>query len=145
MTWRQFKNPMIEPYQKDLSFRIAHQVLPTNTYLFSKNISKTKSCHFCTGEETLQHLFLDCPMVKPFINYVELLLTAHTNIPTILTFSNLIFHNLPKISEPHLDRLVHYILTEIKYTIWNIRNKVKKEHITATTDTLTYNFVNNID
>ena len=67
MTWRQLKNPMIEPYQKDLSFRVAHQVLPTNTYLFSKNISKTKSCHFCTGEETLQHLFLDCPIGNPLL------------------------------------------------------------------------------
>ena len=143
-TWRQFKNPMIEPYQKDLSFRVAHQVLPTNTYLFSKNISKTKSCHFCTGEETLQHLFLDWPMVKPFINYAELLITAHTNIPTILTFSNFIFHNLPKISDLYLDRPVHYILSEIKYTIWHIRNKVKHDQYTATTDTLTYHFVNTI-
>ena len=144
ITWRIFKDPMIEPFRKDLSYRVAHHVLPTNSYLFNKNISRTKSCYFCTGEETLQHLFLYCPLVKPFINYVELLLTSHTNSPIILSFPDLIFHNFHKFSDPHLNRLVHFILTEIKYTIWHTRNKVKKEHITATTDTLTYHFINNI-
>ena len=79
ITWRIFKDPMVEPFQKDLSHRVAHHVLPTNSSLFNKNISRTKRCYFCTGEETLQHLFLDCTLVKPFINYVELLLTSHTN------------------------------------------------------------------
>ena len=144
ITWRIFKNSMIEPYQKDLCYRVAHQVLPTNNYLFNKNISRTKSCYFCTGDETLQHLFLDCPLVKPFINYVELLITTHTNTPTALSFPDLIFHNFPKLSDPHLNRLVHFILTEIKYTIRHTRNRVKHEHITASTDTLTYHFINTI-
>ena len=133
--WRIFKNSMIEPHQKDLSYRVAHQLLPTNTHLFKKHISKTKSCYVFTGDVTLQQLFLDCPLVQPFIKYVKLLLTTH-NTPTILSFPDLIFYNFSKLSDPYLNRLAHYILSEIKYIIWHTCNRVNNDKITATTDTL---------
>ena len=72
--WKNLNSNCIDPVVRDTSFRICHEVLYVNYYLFVKHISKTKACPFCANVETLNHLFIECKLVKPLIKIVLLLL-----------------------------------------------------------------------
>ena len=48
-------------------FRILHRLLPTGRYLYSRHLTETPMCDFCSHEEeTLLHLFRECPAVQSF-------------------------------------------------------------------------------
>ena len=47
--------------------RIIHRIIPTNRYLCLRKITNNSSCSFgCGDEETIEHLFYDCPIVQLF-------------------------------------------------------------------------------
>ena len=48
-------------------FRILHRLLPTGRYLYLRHLTETPMCDFCSHEEeTLLHLFWECPAVQSF-------------------------------------------------------------------------------
>jgi hypothetical protein len=60
-----------DTYIQWLQSRIIHRILPTNSLLKKMNIADSDLCSFCgSNEETLNHLFWDCVMIKPLINYI---------------------------------------------------------------------------
>ena len=52
---------------KWFQMRILYRTLPTNRLLFLKKIKESSICNFCNNDEqTLTHLFWDCPIVQSF-------------------------------------------------------------------------------
>lgn len=111
---------------KSLHYRMAHDVLYVNYYLFSKRISKIKSCTFCTGIETVTHLFMECKFVNPLNKAVIFLLNKVSD--NKVTFSERTFRFLEL---PTLDKYIHNIslvlISESRYIIWRTRNLSKHE------------------
>ena len=140
-TWQFFKITKLEPHLKDLSWKIAHRAIPTNTLLTKIHISKIKSCYFCTGEETLEHLFFNCRTIQPFIHYIDLLITAYTKTPYILTAKHILYHNIDILRSPYHNRIIHYLISLSKSTIWTLRNDAKFNNKNITTDTITHRFI----
>ena len=74
--WQLCYSRFLDPELRTHSFRIAHQVLPTNARLFQYGIGNTANCTFCGVKfcETLEHLLINCKQAKVVWRYVERLL-----------------------------------------------------------------------
>jgi hypothetical protein len=54
-------------YLINFQYKFLHRVIPTNTFLFKIHVKDSKSCSFCNVEdETIEHLFFDCPCTYQF-------------------------------------------------------------------------------
>ena len=54
-------------YLRNFQFKLLHRIIPTNSFLFKIKLTNTNLCTFCNSqEETLEHLFFDCPEVLQF-------------------------------------------------------------------------------
>ncbi|CAN0826140.1 Putative ribonuclease H protein At1g65750 [Linum grandiflorum] len=61
--WRKLWNVPVPHRMRHLLWRIARQVLPTRTSLVRRKVPIPTGCGSCSvGEETLKHLFLECPI-----------------------------------------------------------------------------------
>ena len=70
--WHNTSDPFFCPELRNLGWRIVHDVLPVNVKLFRQHTSVTDRCPLCVrGRETLEHLFLACPVVLPVLQVVE--------------------------------------------------------------------------
>ena len=59
-------------YLKTFQYKILHAILPTNKFLYKIHLKDTKYCTFCKHEEeTLEHLFFDCRIIKYFWNILS--------------------------------------------------------------------------
>ena len=67
---------------KWFQLRILHRILPTNRFLFVRNVKDDNSCSFCgEHEESINHLLWNCEIVQNFWNQLEnLLLNSCPNI-----------------------------------------------------------------
>ena len=63
---------------KWFQIRIIYRLIPTNRFLYIRKIIDNPSCSFgCGEEETIEHLFFDCPTVQLF--WTDLLLWIRSN------------------------------------------------------------------
>ena len=71
---------------RNFQFKYIHRILPTNTLLQKMNITQNSLCTFCNNsEETLEHLFLMCPVVEQLWEKVEKFISDKTQNHTILS------------------------------------------------------------
>ena len=127
-TWRSFNSGLLAPYNHDLSFLIAHHVLPTCDLLYRFNISRRLSCFFCKEKESIKHLFFECLEVKELLVLVSELLSTSANT-FIISLYNILFHvDLPHWFSKGLHKLFIILSSEIKNTIWILRNEAKFNH-----------------
>ena len=57
---------------KWFQLRLLYRILPTNRLLYIKNIKENSVCNFCNhDEQTIYHLFWECPIVQQFWNDVN--------------------------------------------------------------------------
>ena len=66
-------------------FKLVHDALYVNMYLFSKKIGRNNKCLFCAKEESIRHLFLECTFVSPLNTTVLLLFQTVKNNTAFLT------------------------------------------------------------
>ena len=53
-------------------FKINHPIQYTRDKLFKAKITDSDSCHVCALKQTLEHLFVECPLLlEPFYLLVE--------------------------------------------------------------------------
>ena len=141
--WKSLNSNCIDPVVRDTSFRICHEVLYVNYYLFIKHISKTKACPFCANVETLNHLLIECKLVKPLIKIVLLLLRKLTSGKIVLSELIFKFSVLPD-SPKRIQEISLILLSELRYVIWINRNLVKHENKQITSYSLVANFLGRI-
>ena len=57
---------------RNFQFKFLHRRIATNSYLFKIKFSESNLCCFCqTAQETLLHLFWECPITEPFWKNVQ--------------------------------------------------------------------------
>jgi hypothetical protein len=89
----------------------------TKDNLVKRNWQGSSKCCFCDHEETVQHLFIQCPFAKIVWSIVRMAL----NISPPLNINNLFgtwLNGLPKTEKVHI-RVGTYA---ISWAIWHVRN-----------------------
>ena len=63
--WKFYNSKFIDPFARDISWKISHNILPVQHVLYSRNIRNILRCHFCVSDiETCMHIFYNCCIVK---------------------------------------------------------------------------------
>ena len=133
-TWKALNSGLLLPYTHDLSFLAAHNVLPTHDLLYKYGITRLVGCLFCREKESIKHLFYDCHVVAPLIEFISDLLSTAVNVMT-LNFTNIIYFNdIPAFFDDSSMKLFIILVSEAKYIIWSVRNEAKfnKKYVDAT-------------
>ena len=126
--WANVFNKFVSPDLRCLGWRVVHGVLPVREKLHRQRSCISALCPLCrVGVETPQHIFLECPVVRPFLNRVEGIVGSLLNSPgSSLSEKEVIYLLLPPCS-----RDVKCVLLEViglfKYCVWKGRNEVEKE------------------
>ena len=121
-------NNALSSEARDVSFRIAHHILPVNDYLCSMNIVKSPLCVFCKSKrESLAHLFYECPFTNPLWTYISFLLAKIASSTVTVNCNNVIFSVFQKSSNDSLNLIYLLFISEAKWSIWYCRNLHKFE------------------
>ena len=62
--WQSINHPMLEVEQRELTFMLVHNVLPTKERLHGLNQADSSECSARDGVETIEHLFCQCQRVQ---------------------------------------------------------------------------------
>ena len=127
--WRNTSDAFVCPELRNLGWRIVHDVLPVNVKLFRQHTSVTDRCPLCVGgRETLEHLFLACPVVLPVLQVVESLCSDVLGGGVVfLTPAEVLFNLVAPVPGPTRSLLLQ-VLSLYRFAVWRVRNEVKKEH-----------------
>lgn len=141
--WKNMYWSCIDPEVRNTYWKICHDVLYVNYYLFNKHISKVKSCPMCDNIETINHLFLECKYVVPLNKVVLSLLRKMTD--NRITFSELVFKFsvLPNLSK-RVKEICLILLSESRHVIWLNRNLCKHENKKISSYSLVSQFLNRL-
>ena len=53
-----------------LQYRILHRYLPTQRYLFIRNVTETPECRQCKQMDTIEHFLFECDKIRPIWNKI---------------------------------------------------------------------------
>ena len=107
-------------------YRLSHDVVYVNYYLYYKGITKDKLCPICSKTETVNHLFFECSVFLPPNKLVFYFLRKFS---TTIIFSEKMFRyfDLPSLNSCH-KYLSLILLSESRHIIWTCRNLKKHEN-----------------
>jgi len=60
LCWSNLQTDLVSPAARDLSWRLAHDILPNASKLFRIAIIPSPACSFCCQDETVDHLIVKC-------------------------------------------------------------------------------------
>lgn len=66
MAWGNVNNKLLLNSHKDLAWQAVHEVLPTRAFLKKRECTRSAQCprRWCGEDETVRHLFWECPFAK---------------------------------------------------------------------------------
>ena len=83
----------LSPESRNVTFRVAHGILPINEYLYRLNITKNLKCYLCNSEvESLEHLFYNCTVTNLIWDFTQSVLLKATNSIVKITVKNILFN-----------------------------------------------------
>ena len=143
ITWKWIHCPFVDAVYRDLSWRIAHDILPTQHILYKFKSSRLCKCNLCQSRvETLTHLFFQCPMVVGLWTYVAHLYWQLTGLHISITQEHVLFNVFtPWVSSYHNDMFV-LLVNLMKFCIWTKRNLCKFELHKVTKLSIKFLFMN---
>lgn len=107
---------------RNFQWRLLHNIIYTNHILYIWKLSATQLCTFCKREqETVMHLFLECPIVKQLwtklIDFIESL--APTSIVSVLSWDDqdILFNSV----HPRANCVVNFLVLITKQFIYRQR------------------------
>ena len=121
-----------DPYLRNFQYKFLHRIVPTNVFLYKIRLKDTKLCTFCKScDETVEHLFYDCPVTKNFLKqFFDQLKLYYSNIELdkkhfLLGFSeeSLLLNLLVIIAKQYIFKCK---LDEKKPNLTELRGKIKK-------------------
>lgn len=129
--WQTFQNKFVDPFSRDLSWRIVHEILPVQQLLCKYKISKMLPCNLCTAPlESISHLFTSCHLVQPLYKLVFGWISVIANYDILPSESMILYHTLPK--NLNLNKcaknVILCLLMDCKFAIWSCRNLKKFEN-----------------
>lgn len=132
--WRGIHDKFVDPEIRNCNFRVTHQVLPTNAFLFQYGISDFAHCTFCgrTHVETLEHLFIGCKQVAPLWFFVKSTFWRLCNHRLKVTRHLVLFTKFePPLQAPvGIRHMSVYFVGLVKFCVWKLRCSVKYDHRT---------------
>ena len=137
---------LLSPEARDVTFRIIHQVIPVNLYLYSlRRIVKSPKCIFCKNlDESIAHLFYNCTTVIPLWKYIKSLVNKIPNI-NILIDEHFVVYNIFKKSPIFaVNSLFLILVSEARWAIWYCRNLHKFQEKNVNSDFIKYVFLSNL-
>jgi len=138
--WQNVHHSFIDPYSRDISWKLIQGCLPVNFLLNRFGMSPTNRCQ---GVETLEHLFVNCPLTKTFYKFI--LPWLREIIPCLkLSTSTLRFSILPTNISPFQLSTMLCLLSEIRIIVWLARNKRKHDNCNITSNYLILSFFNRL-
>ncbi|MES9883856.1 MAG: reverse transcriptase domain-containing protein [Sedimenticola sp.] len=141
--WQNIFHTCISPESRDVMWRIAHEVLYVNYFLYIRHISEDKSCPLCGNIETITHLFLECRVVAPFNRLLLYLLRKISLNKIKFTESVFRFNILPQL-ECKVKYIALVLLSESKYVIWYSRNLKRHELKDTSSSVMASHFLNRL-
>ena len=106
---------------KWFQFRLLFRILPTSRYLKIMKIKESDICGFCNeNEETLEHLFFDCRVIKQFWHIVTDEFVKKLPHASSLTLSKELILFGTK-SNTYTDRPFDLMILSAKFFIWSSR------------------------
>ena len=133
----------IDPFCLNVTFKLAHYVLPVADRLYNFGIRIDRLCSLCKHEnETIEHLFLYCTHVqwskKFLVSWLHDICQIGLSVKTVILSC---FDK--KISRNHLQTIL-IILSEYRYCIWTARNRIRYEKKRISPFDLASMFINRI-
>ena len=126
-------NKFIDPEVRGFAYKITHDVLPTNTFLFNYSSQMFSHCTFCGRryEETISHLFINCASAVNVWVFVQNIFWKMANHRLKITEDLIRFNILDNVlnkAPRHIKNMILQIINLAKYSIWCTRCEVKYEH-----------------
>jgi hypothetical protein len=125
--WRNVNNGLVSPQAREINWKMAHRVLPTNerlASLFKDPERATPKCPFCPLTETLAHRFVECEEVQLVLREANRLLSAQMGVSFQMPGSALVDMTPTGCNDPRDDDLCQIIAGEAKIAIWRQRTDV---------------------
>lgn len=129
--WSTFQTKFVDPFSKDISWRIVHEILPVQQLLCKYNMSKVFKCNLCNSTlESNSHLFYSCPQVQPLLELVFELISGVACIRTFPSEPMILYHILPDNCKMNISNrnVILYLLMDYKFVISSCRNLKKFEN-----------------
>jgi hypothetical protein len=83
--WKILHSPYIPNMARDLLWRLLHRRLWVGHLTYKCNITTSDRCYLCqTDEETIEHLFAECPISSQFWDYISQILAKFGAKPIVL-------------------------------------------------------------
>ncbi|PJE77730.1 hypothetical protein CI610_03342 [invertebrate metagenome] len=136
-------NKFLDTRSRDVVFKIVHEILPVNFRMYRFGVESSKYCTFCSGFETISHLFFECPFIQPLVSLVNSWIhqISENKIPTDSALWR--FHS-PVSLTLKVKTLVLFLVAESLSSIWNIRCVKKYDRKSPTSNSLVCHFLSSI-
>ena len=146
LIFKEIYRDFIENYVSDISWKILHEILPINYVLYVRNISRDKTCTFCDGIETFDHLFFDCPNTRLLVHFVSDIIFNLSRGSIGLTYSSIrhTFFDSKIFPSKYVKEVIYYLISELKFCIWMCRNCVKFDHKDYNANTILLFFISRV-
>ena len=143
--YRAIHDNFIDPEVRGFAYKLLHNVAPTNLFLFHYTSQKFSHCTFCGKryEETIRHLFIDCPLAQNVWTFVQQIFWKMANHRLKITEYLVRFNELDAVlskAPNYIKGLIFQIINLAKYSIWCTRCEVKYEHRSFDEDSALINF-----
>ena len=119
-------NKNLDPTTVNVTFKLAHGILPVAYRLHSFGINIDKMCTFCKNEfETVDHLFFFCRHIQ---DCKKILASWFFNVSNcgISKFA-VLFSSFSNQFEKNVLNTIMILLSEYRHCIWTMRNKMRFE------------------
>ena len=138
----------IQKHSRDLLYRIIHEILPVNYIKKSFQLYKFNFCDLCkikSNIETIEHLFIHCPIATPLIKIVETWLNIITSGKiSHITLDLIRLHSFPELESNYHTSICLLVLTELLPVIWFFRCSCKYDRKNYNSYALILSYINRI-
>lgn len=132
--WRNVAHPALLNRHRDLSWMVAHEILPVAAVMHSRSMAKTSRCPrpTCGGEETVRHLLWECPFALDLWREAGPLVTPSLPAGEVLDPQMVLYGVSRSPIPPHQFRQLWLTLTCIKEAIWTSRKLLVGKRVQTT-------------
>ena len=142
--WLLLKSNINHPYQREIGWKISHDILPLNYKLHRFHIARSAECPICTGIETNAHRFLSCHINRYLWTEILSRIKQISKHPINMNEDMVLYNILPALFSGREKRLIMILVNQAKTTIWSMRNKIKYEYKTFNDNDLVKFFYNDL-
>lgn len=140
--WENLCSDIVSPRARDVSWRLAHDILPNASKLYRFRAATSPRCAFCTQPETARHLFVKCSVASGLWRRLDRLVGRAFGPNCLMNDVDVLQSRTPAALRSAGQRSLYMALTtELKEIIWKSRCRVVKENFNCKEETIWKIFV----